>query len=166
MEVILTDEDLLAGANAGADDEPQPEAETAPQTTTQEVHVHHHIVEEQPVSPQVNPDPQITVDETAVLLDENGDVVNIYDRGTIDGAEWVAIDSDLNGKADLLGIDENRNGIIEENEIYQMDNKSYDMGQGDKLTAYMRDENGNLVKVYEDDDPHGNHYADNTHHQN
>lgn len=144
-EVILTTDDLLAGANAGAEDEPQEEAAAQ---TTQEVNVNHHIIIDNPEPPVHDPD--IQVDETAILYDENGDVISVYDSGTIDGMDWVAVDTDLNGKADAIGIDENRNGIIEENEIYAMDNQSYQMGQGEHLSAYKYNEDGDIEKVYGD----------------
>lgn len=160
-EIVLTSDDLLAGANAGAEETPQEEAPV--QNSTQEINVNHHIIVDEP-TPVYEPD--IHVDETAILYDENGDVISVYDSGTIDGMDWVAVDTDLNGKADAIGIDENRNGIIEENEIYAMDNKSYQMGQGDKLAAYRYDEDGNIEKIYGDanytahDDNHRNDWDD------
>lgn len=158
----LTADDLLAGANAGTDDTPQEEPAPA-QPAPQQVHVNHHIVTE-PVTqaPQVPGDPEINVDETAFLLDENGEVVSVYDRGTIDGMDWVAIDSDLNGKADLLGIDENRNGVIEDHEIHEVDNKSYSIGQGNMYAGYVRTPDGEVVKIFEEPNPNNErYYADN-----
>lgn len=162
-ESELTADDLLAGANAGVADTPEEAAPAAQssQPAQQEVHVHHHIVED-PVTQQpgqVQQDSNVTVEETSVLFDENGEVVSVYDSGTIDGKAFVTIDSDLNGKADILAIDENSNGQFEDNEIHQIDNSTYEMGQGKTIAGYVKDSEGNVTKFFEE--PNQVQYADN-----
>lgn len=158
VEVILTDDDLLAGANAGAEDQPQQETDSTQQTTTQTVNETREFVIER-VETQVIHEPNVSVDETAVFYDENGDVMMMADQGTIDGVQWIAVDKDLNGKADYIGIDENQNGIIEENEIYAMDNQSFDVGKGNMFAGYSRAADGQFHKDYEVDNHLGKHVA-------
>ncbi len=152
-EIPLDTEDILAGANAGADEQPQEEP-VAEAPKAQSSHVTHHIVEDKVVEPEPQQDElDIKVNETAILLDENGEMISSYDKGTVNGMDFVAIDSDNNGKADLLAIDENYNGIYEDNEIHELDNKSYEIGQGENLTGYMKTEGGEFVKIYESPNP-------------
>lgn len=152
-ELPLDAEDILAGANAGADEAPQEEP-VAEAPKAQTTHTTHHIVEDKVVEPEPHHEEvDINVNETAILFDENGEVLSSYDKGTVNGMDFVAIDSDNNGKADILAIDENYNGIYEDNEIHELDNNSYQIGQGENLTGYMRNEGGEFVKIYESPNP-------------
>lgn len=154
----LTEEDLLSGAEAGV-----AEAED----TTESVHTHHHhhtVVKEnhvhihpdtdQTVNDPIPPepiDPELQVEETAVIFDENGQIVTTYDAGTYDGKAFMVMDTDGNGKGDIMAYDENANGVFEENEISYLDNETYEIGQGQNLAIYEQDSNGNvnLVQVQE-----------------
>lgn len=156
-ESPIEGEDILAGAEAVAYEEAQQEPVTeAPKTQT--THVKHHIVEDKVVGSE--PPINLDVEETVVLLDENGEFLTSYDKGNINGMDFVAIDSDNNNRADILAIDENQNGIYEDNEIYQLDNKSYEIGQGRNQTGYVRIGEGEFYKIYDSSEPLGNeHYA-------
>lgn len=140
----LTGEDLLEGAEAGVEglEEAAPEAATT--GTTETVHVYHHVETEEP---QNTPEIDVDVEESAILYDEDGYLMATYDAGEIDGRDFVVIDSDLNGKGDILAYDANNNGRFEDHEITRIDNETYDMGQGKEVNIYAMDENGNMVKV-------------------
>lgn len=140
----ITSEDLLAGAQAGAEET----VETVNTTTTNEVHVNHHVVSHEETA--IAHDPEVEINESAILFDEDGEIISTYDAGTVDGKAFVAIDSDLNDKADVLAYDANNNGVFEDNEIVSLDNQSYDMGQGQNLAMYVKDDDGNMVKIYDE----------------
>lgn len=108
------------------------------------------------------PEPEISVDETGYVYDENLNRVATFDSGTYDGKAFMVVDNDGNGRADVLVYDENGNGHIESNEIYEMDNQSYHMGQGSEHHAYIRD--SNTGELYQIDG--GVRYADNANHDN
>lgn len=156
----ITSEDLLAGAQAGAE---ETVATVENNTTTNEVHVNHHVVSHPETVEQIH-EPQVDIEESAILFDEDGEIISTYDAGTVDGKAFVAIDSDLNGKADVLAYDANNNGVFEDNEITSLDNKSYDMGQGKNLAMYVKDDDGNMVKIYDEPNLADNN-IDGIHHQ-
>lgn len=148
----LTAEDLVGMAEAGAiEDDAINVAETPAQpaatTETVEIHVHHH---NDPVAPE--PEPQVSIDETGVVFDEEGNVVNVFDKGSIDGKDFIVMDTDGNGSGDVLAYDENGNGRYEDNEVTQLDNQSYQMGQGQHAEAYYKDAAGNIHHIGSIDD--------------
>lgn len=140
----LTEEDLISGAQAGADEavEDAPAAEE-PQTV---VHEHHHIHIHTP-KPEEVIEPEMEVEETAVIFDENGDIVASYDAGTYGGKRFMVMDTDGNGKADLMAYDENNNGVFEDNEISELDNESYEIGKGENLAIYEKTADGEVELV-------------------
>ncbi len=147
----LTEEDILDAANAGAVDEgvineTQTVTQTAQPAAEQHVHHHHHI--DQPQQPGGGgTDGEVVVEETGIVVDEEGNVINTFDRGTIDGKDFIVMDTNGNGAADVLAYDENGNGIFEDHEIVKMDDQSYEMGQGRELHAYYQDQEGNLNNI-------------------
>lgn len=154
----VTSEDILAGANAGAEEEAAVQ-ETA---NTEEVHVvHHHVVTQEESSETVTHEPDLDINESAVLLDEEGEVISTYDAGTVDGKAFVVVDSDLNGRGDVLAYDANGNGHFEDHEITNLDNSSWQMGQGDNLAVYAKNEQGNFDKLWEGQNVNDVHYAHN-----
>jgi len=147
--------DLMSGADAAAIDDsatnvdeeqpqvvtPQPEYHQA--VPEQHIHIHNHPVEEMEIEEPIEDpmdEPVLEVNESAIIFDEDGNIISQVDSGTLDGDEFMVIDSDLNGKGDILAYDLNGNHIIEENEIIELDNKSYSMGQGENTAFYQLDE--------------------------
>lgn len=149
-------DDILAGAQAAADaaaDSADPATATVVHDThhtESHVHVHHHHPQPTP-NPGQNPggdhEPNVEVQESSLLYDEDGNYIGAVEEGVIDGKNFKIIDSDGNGKGDLIGIDENGNGIYEDNEISYMDNESYDIGNGKTVSIYQQDETGEPVLV-------------------
>ncbi len=162
-EAPLTSEDLLAGANAGAEniEDAQEEATAQDNNTTHETvkEVHHtYVVEnnggESGSHPGAGEELDVNVRESSVLFDEEGNIVSTIDAGTVNGKDFMVIDNDLNGKGDVLAYDANGNGVYEDNEIVQLDNNSWEMGKGQEFHAYAQTEDGDIVEVYVDD-PNG-----------
>ena len=140
----LTADDLMAGAQAGADGstaDAVKEAQEEPVVKQNNVYVQK---EEAPA------DPELSVEETALIYDEDGNYVASVDSGTYDGKSFMVLDTDGNGKGDIMAYDENGNGIYEDHEIVYIDNETYDMGQGERLTAYQQDYDGDLHRVYDE----------------
>ena len=138
----LTAEDFKAAAEAGTD----AQAETVH-------HEHHHHVKVEPKVELIH-DQVGHVDETAVILDEDGNVIQVADRGvTQDGKLYMAVDDDLNGTADYVYIDDNRNGILEEHEKHMLNDKNYHVGTGEKITGHIVTNEGELVQIYEGENP-------------
>lgn len=143
----LTADDILDAAEAGAVDgevinETQTTAAQTAAQPTEEVHVHNHYY----TTPEEQT-PEVTVEETGIVVDDEGNIVNTFDRGTIDGKEFIAMDTNGNGAADVLAYDENGNGVFEDREIVAMDDQSYMIGNGNELHAYHQDVNGNLTNI-------------------
>lgn len=157
----LTGDDLMAGAEVV-------ENSAAPvESVTVNHHVNHHVVQHpEVIDDEFVPEPELDVQitETAVLLDEDGNIMSAYDAGKIDGKDFVVIDSDLNGKADILAYDENGNGIYEDHEITQLDNSTYQIGQGDDFKVYAQDPAGNMHIIHEE--PNQPFYAENAYDNN
>lgn len=142
----LNADDMMSMAEAG---EITDEVVDQPAPQVQEVHNHTHVE----VKPAPAPaEPEVSVDETGVVFDEDGNYVGMFDSGTIDGKEFAVFDRDGNGRADVLAYDENGNGVFENHEIVEMDNQSYVMGQGEHVQAYV-DTPGGLVAVEDYQDP-------------
>lgn len=139
----LTNDDLLAGAEAGELTEDTVEA-------PQQVVVEEHVEVKPAPAPVEEPEPELIVEDTSVVIDEYGNYVGAVDEGTYDGKAFAVVDSDGNGAGDLLAYDENGNGIYEQHEIVELDNHGYIMGQGNTAHVYVQDDWGNLHEVGED----------------
>lgn len=120
-EGVLTEDDLIHGADAASLEEPAPAA-PAPAPAAP--------VAQAPAPEPVQPihDPEVIAGESGIAFDADGNLVAQYDSGTVDGDQYVVMDTDFNGKGDLIAIDVNHNGQIENNEIVALDNQSYIMG--------------------------------------
>lgn len=116
-EDVLTEDDLINGAEAASLEEPAaPAPAPAPVETTSAP------------APEPVHEPEVEVGESGIAFDEDGNLIAQYDAGTVDGDAYVVMDTDFNGKGDLIAIDLNSNGNIESNEIAVLDNETYSMG--------------------------------------
>jgi len=107
LNEALTADELAQGAEVGEDIEPTPEPEPAP--TTQYVYV------EKP-APEPEPEPEVTWDETTNYYVGDEKVMSV-ETGTVEGHDFMLVDSDADGHADVLAIDVNNNKTYEEDEI-------------------------------------------------
>lgn len=149
----LSEEDILAVANAGGIEDTtdnQSSAQTSASGNTHhvdEVHVTQHIVVDDP-NQNVQPTQDvIVINENGMITDEEGNIISLHESGTYNGMDYVVFDRDLNGKGDLLAIDENRNGVIEDHEIHQLDNKSYELNHPREMAWYVQTEEGDIVNT-------------------
>lgn len=158
-DVTLTSEDLLEGANAASDNvdeaiggDAAEQAQPAQQTIVKEVN-HTYVVENQgEAHGEEGTELEVNVRESSVLFDEDGNIVSTIDAGTVNGKDFVVMDTDLNGKGDVLAYDANGNGYFEDNEIVTLDNQEWEMGKGESFHAYARTESGDIVEVFTDGD--------------
>lgn len=140
VDTELTPDDIIGGAQAAADaanevaEEANAEAAPAPKAQT-------HKVEHEDHKSDIN------VEESTLLYDEDGNYLGAVDEGTINGKSFTIVDTDGNGKGDIIAYDKNGNGIYEDDEISYMDNKTHIMGQGENVAIYRRDEWGDFDKV-------------------
>lgn len=123
----LTEDDMQAGAEAGATDG---STETSDQShvethNVEEVHVYHHDV------PEPTDEPEIEIDTTTHLYDNEGNLVGSIDSGTFDGKDFAILDTDADGDGDILMYDANENGKIDDNEMADISDSNYIMGQGE-----------------------------------
>lgn len=133
-------DDIMAGARAGVvDDATLEEAPAAPTETataapaqTHNVHVYQHVVDE-----PVQQEPDVDINQSTVIYDEEGNVLSSYDMGTIDGKDFTILDTDGDGMADVFAYDVNGNGLYEQDEIVNAENMNYVMGQGDHHTELV-----------------------------
>lgn len=167
-DLTLTPDDLISGAET-VDTESQSDSGTAdaPKTVeshnivnthetvyVEEHHHHHHNnsttqngpkenVGKGSVGEDVKPQSVEQIEETSLILDENGEFVAIADRGSHDGKSVTYIDIDGDGKADIKGYDANGDGIIDDSEVKPLaDNDIHLMGQGKTGTVYVQTEEG------------------------
>lgn len=140
VDTELTPDDIVGGAQAAADaanevaEEATAQAAPAPKAET------HKVAHE-------DAKPQVSVEESTLLYDEDGNYIGAVDEGKIDGKSFAIIDSDGNGKGDIIAYDKNGNGIFEDDEFSIMDNETHTMGKGDTLAVYQRDEWGDYEQV-------------------
>lgn len=148
----LTSDDLLAAANSAVTESENGETvETVENVHVEEVHVHHHY------HAPVTPEPDVQFSESGYLFDEDGNLVSEFDAGTIDGKDFVMVDSDFNGYADRIGYDLNGNHIIEDNEIFDLDNQSIAVGNSNNVHYYAQTPDGSIEQI-----PAPFYYADGT----
>lgn len=137
----LTEDDLLGVAEAGEVEDEAIESQEN-EEKVEEVHHHHHHHHHVAATPA--PEPDVAINETGVVYDENGNYIGMFDEGTYDGKAVALYDLDGNGRADVIAYDANNNGHFEADEYSSMDNKSYVMGQGAHVAHYIKDQNGVL----------------------
>lgn len=144
----LTSEDLVSGAKAGVEDIHTTHEHTTHHTTNNShttIEVHH--VNDNGGGGTPPPPPEVEIDSTEVYFDEDGNPIAVVDRGSIDGTDVAFYDRDLNGKADAVWIDENGDHQVQENELYEMDNQTWETGQSNNIHAYQFDGEGNVHNV-------------------
>lgn len=154
----VTEESLSAAAKAGAV-ESNPAANTTAQATQapqaapepETINVHHYVHQVEP-EPQPSED-DLTFDTTTHYVDENGNIVATVDSGTLEGKAFQVVDLDGDGYGDVLGYDANGDGKLSEDELTELDGKTYQMGHGE----HHRDlsfETGEPVGNVHGDGPH------------
>lgn len=107
LNEAMSAEEMIAGAGVG--EEIQPTPEPAPQPTTQYVYV------EQP-TPEPEPEPEVTWDETTNYYIGDEKVMSV-EEGTVEGHDFMLVDADADGHADIFALDVNGNHVYEEDEI-------------------------------------------------
>lgn len=94
-----------------------------------------------------NEGPRLSIEETGVVFDTEGNVIGAFDEGTLDGKRIRVMDTDANGRGDKVAYDENGNLIFDENEIKDIDNIGYVIGAGKSTQAYFQDTSGEIHHV-------------------
>ncbi len=140
---LLTTDDVLNGAEAGSEEAVETQEETV---TERVVYVETRPEEPKTVEPE---EPTVTWDETTnVYVD--GELASSTEEGTYDGHRFVLADVDGDGKADVLGLDVNDNGVFEENEkIYYSESDNIRMGHATSETDnhyFYTNEAGEVVE--------------------
>lgn len=133
----VTEEELSAAAKAGAVENNTATAHTTAQTTQatqaapepETINVHHYVHQAEPEQPTAEDD--VSFDTTTHFVDENGNVVATVDSGTLGGKAFQVVDLDGDGYGDVLGYDANGDGKLQENELTELDGKTYQMGHGE-----------------------------------
>lgn len=163
----LTEEDILALAEAGEvtdealEDAPAPKQETV--VIKEEVHVHRAQPAAESVERPVTPEPVPVVNETNVVIDEEGNYLRTVDSGIYDGREFAIVDIDGDNSGDFLAFDENANGIFEEHEITELEKGSYTMGQGKEQAVVVMNDDGQVVSRYTMDEIRDAYHAQDQH---
>lgn len=135
----ITEEEFQATVETIAEAATEEDTPEAPQGGTHEVH---------PIPVQPETEPELVVDESSIVYDEDGNIVVTYDHGSYDGNEVLILDTDGNGKGDLVAYDENGNGVFEDHEIREMDNETYELGNGKEVAIYQQDSDGDFFEVH------------------
>lgn len=141
-------EDILNGTESGElTDDVISQPHAAPQPAPQPAAEAPEVPEEPEVQkPEVPQTPESTVEFTSseYYYDENGNLIGSIDKGTVEGREFTMIDQDADGKADILAIDENGDGIYQEHEIHDVTNEGLNMGNSEnKSQIIVTEEEGN-----------------------
>lgn len=116
LDEPLSADEMAQGAEVGEDIESVEETPVKP--TTQYVYVEKVEPEPEP-EPELEPTPEVTWDETTNYYIGDEKVMSA-EEGTIDGHNFMILDADADGKADVLAYDLNNNNMYEENEIVEL----------------------------------------------
>lgn len=115
LNEALTADEIAMGAEVGEDIEPTPEP--TPEPTTQYVYVEKPAPEPEPEpEPAPEPEPEVVWDETTNYYVGDEKVMSV-EKGTVDGHDFMLVDADADGHADVLAIDVNNNHQYEADEI-------------------------------------------------
>lgn len=118
VDEALTADDMVPGAEIGEDIAPVEEAPAEPE-------VHYVYVEKPEPEPEPEPEPvaetapRVTWDESTDYFVGDDKVVSI-EEGTIDGHNFMLVDADADGRADVLAYDVNNNGEYEADEVVKL----------------------------------------------
>lgn len=74
---------------------------------------------EPPTPEPLSPEPEVQVLGYETVVDEDGSQMDVASVA-VDGQPVMLVDVDQDGWADVLAADENRNGMLEENEIHDI----------------------------------------------
>ena len=111
----LDDEDILDVANAGARQVGDPEQYPENDTNT----THANGGSRQTTTPRQD-DSDVSFNRTTQYYDENGDLVQTVEDGKVDGYDFRLVDYDGDGKADVMGIDVNGDGVYDTSEMQHL----------------------------------------------
>lgn len=75
--------------------------------------------------PETEPEVEVLAYET--VIDEDGNMADVA-AVRVDDTTALFVDADNNGYADVVAIDENRNGNFEDNEIHDISHENVSMG--------------------------------------
>lgn len=134
----LTAEDLFNAAGAGSDYE-----EPAEQPVVQE-HTTNVIIEQ----PEPEPEPEVHWEESQKIY-VDGELAMQSESGNVDGHDFIFVDGDGDGYADVFAYDQNKNGQYEENEITELSREDgIQMGHETETTNnhyFTTGDNGELI---------------------
>lgn len=158
----LTEEDLEGVADTGAKQVQEPVVKHDPaQQTTQKV------APTEP-APKAEDEVDMSFDKTTHYYDEDNNLVMTTEEGTINGRQFQLVDVDGDKRADILGYDNDGNGVINQDEIYALsEDEKIPMGHAtpkheDEFIALHDPEPEPYIEPYDID--HEKDYADNNIH--
>lgn len=110
----LTEEDLEGVADTGAKQvqEPVMKHDTAQQTTQK-------VAPTEPAQ-KAEDEVDMSFDKTTHYYDEDNNLVMTTEEGTINGRQFQLVDVDGDKRADMLGYDNDGNGVINQDELYAL----------------------------------------------
>jgi hypothetical protein len=108
QEESLTEEDLDAAIKAGTSQETSSDNSGGEKVAPRA---------EPPVEPRVEPEAEVVYDKTThVYVDDELYATSV--TGTVDGHNFEMVDFDDDNKADVVAIDENDDGLYQDNEVH------------------------------------------------
>lgn len=132
----LTMEDLTDAATVS--EAPEPEVEVV------------HVSQPAPAPAPAPAEPEIVWEETQEIYIDGERFISM-ESGSVDGQKFALVDVDNDNLADVIGIDVNNNGVIEENELFEAD-PTHRLAMGNETSKvtrdyYYTDGNGSLADV-------------------
>jgi len=123
VESKSTTDDLLKAAEIGSSETELPPAPAEdPQVQVINVNVH---------TPATEPDDtNVEFGKSTVVVDDNGDYVGSVDYGKVDGTDFALVDQDGDYEADILWIDRNEDQAVQEDELMDVKEYAFSMGNG------------------------------------
>lgn len=101
--------------------------------------------------PQPGPQPGSNEYETNHYYDEDGNLILSTEKGEIEGHAYTAIDKDGDGYVDVLAVDKNNNGQVEEDEVYDVSSKNLALNQTSRNHHdYVLTHEGDVIEVHPD----------------
>lgn len=156
LDVPLTADEMIPGAQIGEEIEPEPE--TPAQPTTQYVYI-----EKPAPEPEPEKEPEIVWEETNNYY-VDGEKIGSTEEGSYDGHDIMIADIDGDGHADYLAYDANNNHRYEVDEIISLTPQdNIHMGSH---TAHTNNHHYDSDLAYIGEEPSGDYiYANNEPHQ-
>lgn len=125
----------------------QPQAEEPQPTPTPTPAAPEKPEDPHPTPDGDTPEPEVQVMSYETVVNEDGSLMDVA-VVAVDGQPIMVADIDQDGVADLLAVDENQNGIIEENEIHDISEQQIAM---EPLQAAAGISGGNHIVQVEPD---------------